>query len=126
MENLHFINLIGALKTNPVIAPWVLLSFIGFLIYLYAVIRRRPEKINLIGGNLFGLVIFNMLLSGIVGGLMLKREMVEYADMEMYANWRMERYVCRSNKSILNCTNDQASLAKPTPEQIQEMYLSTR
>ena len=30
---------------------------------------------------------------GLVGGLMVKREMVEYADMEMYASWRMERYV---------------------------------
>jgi len=27
----------------------------------------------------------------LVGGLMTKREIVEYANMEMYANWRMER-----------------------------------
>lgn len=63
---------------------------------------------------------------GLVGGLMVKREMVEYADMEMYASWRMERYVWRINKSILHCANDQWGLAKPTPEQIREMYLSTR
>ncbi|OWP27769.1 hypothetical protein CA838_05835 [Eikenella corrodens] len=44
---------------------------------------------------------------GLVGGLMTKREIVEYTDMEMYASWRMERYVCRSNKSILHCANDQ-------------------
>ena len=25
---------------------------------------------------------------GLVGGLMIKREMVEYANMEMYARWR--------------------------------------
>ena len=62
----------------------------------------------------------------LVGVLMIKREMVEYADMEMYASWRMERYVCRSRKSVLHCTNDQWGLAKPTPEQIREMYLSTR
>ena len=63
---------------------------------------------------------------GLVGGLMIKREMVEYADMEMYASWRMERYVCRSNKFILRCTNDQWGLTKPTQDQIREMYLSTR
>ncbi|ETA83526.1 hypothetical protein HMPREF1177_01337 [Eikenella corrodens CC92I] len=63
---------------------------------------------------------------GLVGGLMIKREMVEYADMEMYASWRMERYVCRSNKHILHCTNDRWGLIKPTQEQIREMYLSTR
>ena len=62
----------------------------------------------------------------LVGVLMIKREMVEYADMEMHANWRMERYICRSRKSVLHCTNDQWGLAKPTPEQIREMYLSTR
>ncbi|EGC16778.1 hypothetical protein HMPREF9098_1806 [Kingella denitrificans ATCC 33394] len=44
---------------------------------------------------------------GLVGGLMVKREMVEYADMEMYTSWRIERYVCRSNKYILHCANDQ-------------------
>ena len=43
---------------------------------------------------------------GLVGGLMIKREMVEYADMEMYASWWMERYFCRSNKFILHCVND--------------------
>ncbi len=63
---------------------------------------------------------------GLVGGLMIKREMVEYTDMEMYASWRKERYVCRSNKSILHCINDQWGLTKPTQEQIREMYLSTR
>ena len=36
------------------------------------------------------------------------------------------RYVCRSNKSILHCANDQWGLTKPTQEQIREMYLSTR
>lgn len=61
---------------------------------------------------------------GLVGVLMIKREMVEYADMEMYASWRMERYVCRSNKLILRCVNDQRGLTKLTPEQIREMYLS--
>ncbi len=61
---------------------------------------------------------------GLVGGLMIKREMVEYADMEMYASWRKERYVCRSNKSILHCINDQRGLTKLTPEQIREMHLS--
>ena len=61
---------------------------------------------------------------GLVGGLMIKREMVEYTDMEMYASWRMERYVCRSRKHILHCTNDQWGLTKPTQEQIREMYLS--
>ena len=126
MENLHLINLLGALKTNPVVAPWVLLSFVGCIIYFRAVLKKQPRKINLIGGNLFGLFVFNMLLSVVVGGLMIKREMVEYADMEMYANWRMERYICRSRKSVLHCTNDQWGLAKPTPEQIREMYLSTR
>ena len=57
---------------------------------------------------------------------MVKREMVEYADMEMYASWRKGRYVCRSNKYILHCVNDQWGLTKPTQEQIREMYLSTR
>lgn len=126
MENLHLINLLGAIKTNPVIAPWVLLSFVGFVIYFRVILKRQPRKIGLYGGSLFGLVIFNMLLSFVVGGLMVKREMVEYADMEMYASWRMERYVCRSNKSILHCANDQWGLTKPTQEQIREMYLSTR
>ena len=57
---------------------------------------------------------------------MIKREMVEYTDMEMYASWRKGRYVCRSNKFILCCVNDQWGLTKPTQEQIREMYLSTR
>ena len=61
---------------------------------------------------------------GLVGGLMIKREMVEYADMEMYASWRKGRYVCRSNKFILRCVNDQRGLTKLTPEQIREMHLS--
>ncbi len=43
----------------------------------------------------------------LVGVLMIKREMVEYTDMEMYASWRKGRYVCRSNKFILHCVNDQ-------------------
>ena len=63
---------------------------------------------------------------GLVGGLMVKREMVEYADMEMYASWRKGHYFCRSNKFILCCVNDQRGLTKLTPEQIREMYLSTR
>ena len=63
---------------------------------------------------------------GLVGGLMIKREVVEYTDMEMYASWRKGRYVCRSNKFILHCVNDQWGLTKPTQEQIREMYLSTR
>ena len=53
---------------------------------------------------------------------MIKREMVEYTDMEMYASWRKGRYVCRSNKFILCCVNDQWGLTKPTQEQIREMY----
>lgn len=57
---------------------------------------------------------------------MIKREMVEYTDMEMYASWRKGRYVCRSNKFILHCVNDQWGLTKLTQEQIREMYLSTR
>ena len=69
---------------------------------------------------------FGSMAVGLVGGLMVKREMVEYADMEMHANWRMERYICRSRKSVLHCTNDQWGLTKPTQEQIREMYLSTR
>ena len=91
MENLHLINLLGAIKTNPVVAPWVLLSFVGFIIYFRAILKKQPRKIGLYSGSLLGLVIFNMLLSFVVGGLMVKREMVEYADMEMYASWRMER-----------------------------------
>ena len=63
---------------------------------------------------------------GLVGGLMIKREMVEYTDMEMYASWRKGRYVCRSNKFILHRANDQWGLTQPTQEQIREMYLSTR
>ena len=80
--------------------------------------RARAKLVFSIG---FGSTAF-----GLVGVLMIKREMVEYADMEMYASWRMERYVCRSNKHILHCTNDQWGLTKPTQEQIREMYLSTR
>ena len=69
---------------------------------------------------------FGSMAVGLVGGLMVKREMVEYADMEMYASWRKGCYVCRSNKFILHCVNDQWGLTKPTQEQIREMYLSTR
>lgn len=61
--------------------------------------RARAKLIFSIG---FGSMAF-----GLVGGLMVKREMVEYADMEMYASWRMERYICRINKYILHCANDQ-------------------
>ena len=63
---------------------------------------------------------------GLVGGLMIKREMVEYTDMEMYASWRKGRYVFRSNKFIFCCVNDQWGLTKPTQEQIREMYLFIR
>ena len=78
------------------------------------------------GRSWFYAIRFDQMALGLVGGLMVKREMVEYADMEMYASWRMERYVCRSNKSILHCANDQWGLTKPTQEQIREMYLSIR
>jgi len=61
--------------------------------------RARAKLIFSIG--------FGSMAVGLVGGLMVKREMVEYADMEMYASWRMERYVCRINKDILHCANDQ-------------------
>ena len=69
---------------------------------------------------------FDSMAVELVGVLMIKREMVEYTDMEMYASWRKGRYVCRSNKFILHCVNDQWGLTKPTQEQIREMYLSTR
>ena len=78
------------------------------------------------GRSWFYAIRFDQVAFGLVGGLMIKREIVEYADMEMYASWRKGRYVCRSNKSILHCVNDQRGLTKLTPEQIREMYLSTR
>lgn len=55
---------------------------------------------------MFSPIGFGSMAVGLVGGLMIKREMVEYADMEIYASWWMERYVCRSNKFILHCVND--------------------
>ena len=78
------------------------------------------------GRSWFYTIRFDQMALGLVGGLMVKREMVEYADMEMYASWRKGHYVCRSNKFILCCVNDQRGLTKLTPEQIREMYLSTR
>ena len=92
---------------------------------------RRPSAYSELGldrtrAKLTFSIGFEPMAVGLVGGLMIKREMVEYADMEMYASWRMEHYVCRSNKYILHCANGKWGLTKPTQEQIREMYLSTR
>ena len=40
------------------------------------------------GRSWFYAIRFDQMAFGLVGGLMIKREMVEYANMEMYARWR--------------------------------------
>ena len=93
----------------------------------YEARRHTPSSVvNRARAKLVFSIGFGSMAFGLVGVLMIKREMIEYADMEMYASWRKGCYVCRSNKFILCCVNDQRGLTKLTPEQIREMYLSTR
>lgn len=127
MENLHLINFIGAIKTNPVFGLWLLFSVVGAWIYFFAMRRKQHKRLDLAyPWTLRKLVLFNLFAAVVVGGIMVKREMVEYSDMVKMANTTVEKKFCVSHRYVLECPDSDTVLTKLSDDQIREMYLRTR